>query len=118
MTVRLTGRALTLAALVLLFLWLILWLGFLSRTGAAERGAWLVLALLPLLIVGYGVARDFKGGYVWCGFLSLGYFAQGVTVALTSRENATAGGVEIFLSLLLFTATSAVLRTRRQMPSL
>ena len=112
MSLRFTGRNLTLAALALLLLWLIFWLGWLVATSPAEHALWLALALPPIIIVAMAVRRDIKGGYVWCGFVSLGYFAQGMTVVLTSREYAMAGAVEIFLSLLLFTSTSAALRAR------
>ncbi len=114
MNFRFTGHSLTLAAIVLLLLWLSLWLGLLASAGIQQRIAWLLLALLPLLIVGYFVLRDMKGGFAWCGFISLGYFAQGVTVTLTSRENALAGTVEIFLSLLLFTSAGITLRAYRR----
>ncbi|MGA9852643.1 MAG: DUF2069 domain-containing protein [Gammaproteobacteria bacterium] len=114
MNLRFTGNNLTLMALILLGLWLFVWLGFLTPASMQQRSAWLVLALLPLIIVGYFVWRDFKSGFVWCGFLSLGYFAQGITVALTSKSDSGFGAVEIFLSLLLFTAVSATLRAQRR----
>lgn len=114
MNVRLSGRALTLTALTLIGIWLLLWLGLLTQATPAERITWLVLALIPLVIVAAFVARNIKSGFVWCGFVSLGYFAQGVTVTLTSRSDSAYGAVEIFLSLLLFTAASVSLRARRQ----
>jgi len=114
MKLRLTGRALSLGALVLLGLWLLVWLGLLTQATAAERITWLVLALIPIAIIAYFVARNIKSGFVWCGFVSLGYFAQGITVTLTSRSDSDYGAVEIFLSLLLFTAASISLRARRQ----
>ena len=114
MSLRFSGRGLTLGALGALGLWLALWLGWWTHATAGERVLWLLLTLVPLVIVTLFVARNVKGGFAWCGFLSLGYFAQGITVTLTSRTDAGYGTVEIFLSLLLFTATSAALRARRQ----
>lgn len=114
MSLRFSGRGLTLIALAALGLWLLLWLGWLTQAVLSQRALWLVLALAPLIIVSVFVADDKKHGFAWCGFLSLGYFAQGVTVTLTSRSDAAYGAVEIFLSLLLFMAASVVLRARRQ----
>ncbi|MGH8379232.1 MAG: DUF2069 domain-containing protein, partial [Gammaproteobacteria bacterium] len=114
MNLRFTGRTVTLAALALLGFWLLVWLAFLTQAGRQERIIWLVLALLPLVIVTCLVTLNFKSGFVWCGFISLGYFAQGITVTLTSKSDSVFGAVEIFLSLLLFTAVSAVLRAQRR----
>ncbi|MGH8280136.1 MAG: DUF2069 domain-containing protein [Gammaproteobacteria bacterium] len=115
MSIRLSGRALVLAALVLLVLWLFPWLGWLTEARPAQRITWLVLALAPLAVTGFFVSRDSVGGFAWSGFLSLAYFAQGVTVVLTSRSDAGFAAVEIFLSLLLFSAAGAALRLRRRM---
>src|SRR5574337_1083334 len=114
MSVRFSGRSLTLGALGALGVWLALWLGWWTHATASQHALWLVLALAPLVMVTLFVVRGAQGGFVWCGFVSLGYFAQGVTVTLTSRSDAAYGAVEIFLSLLLFTAASATLRARRQ----
>lgn len=95
-------------------IWLCVWLGLLTYADRQQRILWLALALLPLVIVGYHVWRYRKSGFAWCGFMSLGYFAQGVTVVLTSKSDAGYASVEIFLSLLLFTAASAALRANRQ----
>jgi len=114
MNFRFSARTLVLIAMILLMLWLLLWLGFLTHADRQQRILWLVLALLPLAIVGYFLWHDRKGGFVWCGFMALGYFAQGVTVTLTSKSDAGSGAVEVFLSLLLLTAASAALRARRQ----
>lgn len=113
MSLRFSGRGLTLGALVALGVWLLLWLGWWTRATAGEHALWLVLALVPLVSVTWFVLRDVWGGFVWCGFVSLGYFAQGITVTLTSRSDAAYGAVEIFLSLLLFTAASVTLRAQR-----
>lgn len=116
MNIRFTGRGLTLIALGLLALWLILWLGWLTQATLAQRTAWLVLALAPLILMGYFVGRNSEGGFAWCGFLSLAYLAQGVTVVLTSASDTRFAAVEIFLSLLLFSAASAALRLRKRTP--
>jgi uncharacterized membrane protein len=114
MSFRLTARNITLAAMIFLMLWLLLWLGFLTDAAAQLRILWLLLALPPLMLVGYFLWCNRKAGYVWSGFMALGYFAQGVTVVLTSRTDAGFGAVEVFLSLLLFSAASMTLRARRQ----
>ncbi|MGH8369487.1 MAG: DUF2069 domain-containing protein [Gammaproteobacteria bacterium] len=114
MKVLRTGRAPVLSVLGALFLWLVIWLGVLTVASSVQRALWLALALLPLLIVALPVWRDKKGGYAWCGFLSLGYLAQGITVAWTGASHAYAGAVEIFLSILLFTAASGALRARHR----
>lgn len=112
MSLRFSGRSLTLIALATLGLWLLLWLGWFTQSVPSQRATWLVLALVPLILVSVFVAGDKKNGFAWCGFLSLGYFAQGVTVTLTSRSDAVYGAVEIFLSLLLFMPASSTLRAR------
>ncbi|MGH8293392.1 MAG: DUF2069 domain-containing protein [Gammaproteobacteria bacterium] len=114
MNLRFSGRGLTLSALAALGVWLVLWLGWWTHTTASQHVLWTVLALAPLVIVTLFVVRDVQSGFVWCGFVSLGYFAQGITVTLTSRSDAAYGAVEIFLSLLLFTAASATLRARKK----
>lgn len=109
-----TGRTLALTAMILLAVWLCIWLGFLTVAGMQERILWLCLALLPLLLVAYPVWNNRKSGFAWCGFMALGYFAQGITVLLTSKSDAGYASVEIFLSLLMFIAASAALRALRQ----
>jgi uncharacterized membrane protein len=106
------GRAPVIAALAVLFLWLAFWLGALATATLPQRALWLMLALVPLLIVVIAVWRDRKGGYAWCGFLSLGYLAQGITVAWTGADHRYAGAVEVLLSILLFITTSHTLRSK------
>lgn len=108
------GRMPVFSVLGALFLWLAIWLGALAVASPAQRAVWLMLALLPLLIVALPVWRNKKGGYAWCGFLSLGYLAQGITVAWTGASHAYTGAVEIFLSILLFATASGALRARRR----
>ncbi|HEX6549956.1 MAG TPA: DUF2069 domain-containing protein [Gammaproteobacteria bacterium] len=110
------GRAPVIAALAVLSLWLAFWLGALTADTLPQRSLWLMLALVPLLIVVIAVWRDKKGGYAWCGFLSLGYLAQGITVAWTGAAQSYAGAIEIFLSIVLFAAASGALRARRGQP--
>ena len=114
MKLRYSGRVLVLAAGAVLAIWLCLWQGVLTQANLNARAAWLGLALLPLLLVAYPAWRGHKGGFAWCGFLALGYFAQGITVLLTSKSDAGYASVEIFLSLLLFLAASAALRSLRR----
>lgn len=110
MNLRISGRGMTLIALGALGIWLLFWLGWWSRATANQHVTWVMLALAPLIIVTIFVVRDLKYGFVWCGFVSLGYFAQGITVTLTSRSDAGYAAVEIFLSLLLLMAASITLR--------
>ncbi|HEX5339570.1 MAG TPA: DUF2069 domain-containing protein [Gammaproteobacteria bacterium] len=114
MQLFLAGRAPVLSVLGALFLWLVIWLGVLIESTLAERALWLLLALLPLLIVAASVWRNARSGYAWCGFLSLGYLAQGITIAWTGAAHAYAGAIEIFLSIVLFAAASSALRLRRR----
>lgn len=116
MSIRLTGRTLVLTALILLGLWLLLWLGWLTQASAVQHVTWLVLALAPLVLLGFFATRNSESSLAWCGFLSLAYMAQGITVLLTSQSDAHYAAVEIFLSLLLFSAASAALRLRKRTP--
>ena len=108
------GRAPVLSVLGALSVWLVIWLGVLAVATPAQHILWLGLALLPILIVAWPVWRDRKGGYAWCGFLSLGYLAQGITVTWTGAAHTYAGAIEIFLRILLFATASSVLRARRR----
>ncbi|HSN17592.1 MAG TPA: DUF2069 domain-containing protein [Gammaproteobacteria bacterium] len=108
MRLHFTGRNLARAAFLALVLWLGLWLGVLANAPANVRMAWAALSLLPLAILAPFLFRGVKAGYGWAGFVSLGYFAQGIAVTLGSRS--VYGAVEIFLSILLFFSASAALR--------
>lgn len=110
------GRTPVIATVAALALWLLCWLGVLTTAAAPQRTFWLTLALAPLLIVAIAVWRDKKAGYAWCGFLSLGYLAQGITVAWTGAAQSYAGAIEIFLSVVLFATASSALRARRRLP--
>ena len=105
---RFTGRALARGAFLLLTLWLALWLGVLAGAPLKVRMVWALLSLLPLALLGPFLFRGTKAGYGWAGFLSLGYFAQGI--AVTWGSGSVHGAVEIFLSILLFFGASAALR--------
>jgi uncharacterized membrane protein len=113
---RLTGRLLVRSAFLLLSLWLAVWLGLLGNAPVDVRLVWAAVSLLPLAVLAPFLFRSLKLGYAWSGFLSLGYFAQGVAVALASTGGRLYGAVEIFLSLLLFFASSAALREARATP--
>jgi len=91
-----------------LSLWLGLWLGVLAGAPPTVRLVWAGASLFPLALLAPFLFRGTKAGYTWAGFLSLGYFAQGVAVTWGSRS--INGAVEIFLSVLLFFAASAALR--------
>ena len=103
-----TGRTLARAAFLALVLWLGIWLGVLANAPASIRMVWAGLSLLPLAILAPFLFRGSKAGYGWAGFLSLGYFAEGIALTLGSRSVYAA--VEIFLSILLFFGASAALR--------
>ena len=91
--------------------WLALWLGVLANAPSGVRLIWAGVSLLPLALLAPFLFRGTKAGYTWGGFLSLGYFAQGVTVTLGGRS--VYGAIEIFLAILLFFAASAALREPR-----
>jgi len=108
---RFTGRLLARSAFMALAAWIALWLGVLANAPPLVRLSWAGLSLFPLAILAPFLFRGTKTGYTWAGFLSLGYFAQGVAVTWGSRS--VHGAVEIFLSILLFFAASAALRETR-----
>lgn len=111
---RLAPRRALRAALAALILWLAVWLGWLTAARSLERLTWLALALPPLLLVLPWALRGTAGALAWCGFLALGYFAQGVTVMLVSAGDARFGAVEAVLSLALFVAAAGALRSVRR----
>lgn len=108
MKFQLSGRMLARAAFLALSAWLALWLGVLASAPPSVRLTWAGLSLLPLALLAPFLFRGNKAGYAWAGFLSLGYFAQGIAVTLGSRS--IHGAVEIFLSILLFFGAAAALR--------
>ena len=114
MKLRFTGRMLARSAFMALAFWLAIWLGVLATAPADIRLAWAGASLLPLALLAPFLFRGTKAGYGWGGFLSLAYFAQGITVTLGSRS--VYGAVEIFLSILLFFGASAALRGLRANP--
>ena len=105
---RISGRLMARSAFGALTAWLALWLGVLANAPSGVRLAWAGASLLPLAFLAPFLFRGTKAGYSWSGFLSLGYFAQGITVTLGSRS--VYGAVEIFLSILLFFSATAALR--------
>ena len=114
MSWRFTGRMLARGAFMALAFWLAIWLGMLATAPANVRLVWTGASLLPLALLAPFLFRGTKAGYGWAGFLSLAYFAQGITVTLGSRS--VYGAVEIFLSILLFFGASAALRELRANP--
>jgi len=108
---RITGKFMARSAFAALTAWLALWLGVLANAPSGVRLVWAGASLLPLAMLAPFLFRGTKAGYAWGGFLSLAYFAQGVTVTLGSRS--VYGAVEIFLAILLFFGASAALRELR-----
>ncbi len=108
MRLQFTGRLLARAAFFALAAWLSLWLGVLAIAPPQIRLIWAGASLFPLALLAPFLFRGSKAGYGWAGFLSLGYFAQGIAVTLGSRS--LYGAVEIFLSILLFFGASAAMR--------
>lgn len=114
MTLRFTGRVLVTAAFIALAAWLAVWLLLLAHGDLHIRLLWAAASLAPLALLAPVLLAGRKAGYAWAGFLSLGYFAEGVAVAMTGRSGAAFGAVEIFLSLLMFFAAGAALRGQRR----
>lgn len=108
MKLRFTGRTLVRGAFLALVLWIGFWLGVLALAPPQVRLIWAGLSLFPLAILAPFLFRGGKSAYGWAGFLSLGYFAQGIAVTLGSRS--LNGAVEIFLSILLFFGATAALK--------
>lgn len=111
MNLHFSGRLLARTAFMALAVWLALWLGVLAVAPADIRLIWAGVSLLPLALLAPFLFRSTKAGYTWGGFLSLAYFAQGITVTLGSRS--VYGAVEIFLAILLFFGATAALREAR-----
>src|SRR5262249_39800411 len=86
MKLHLTGRLLARGAFMALAFWLAIWLGVLATAPANIRLVWAGLRLAPLALLAPFLFRGTKAGYGWGGFLSLAYFAQGITVTLGSRS--------------------------------
>ena len=112
MRLQFTGRVLARSAFMALAAWIALWLGVLAVAPPQIRLIWAALSLLPLALLAPFLFRGSKSGYGWAGFLSLGYFAQGIAVTLGSRS--IYGAMEIFLSILLFFSASAAMRELRR----
>ena len=108
MSFRFSGRGLMRGAFLALVLWLGFWLGVLASAPPQVRLIWAGLSLFPLAILAPFLFRGSKTAYGWAGFLSLGYFAQGIAVTLGSRS--INGAIEIFLSILLFFGAAAALK--------
>ncbi|HEU5398514.1 MAG TPA: DUF2069 domain-containing protein [Gammaproteobacteria bacterium] len=114
MSLRFSGRVLARGAFLVLAVWLAVWLGILAAAPGSVRLVWAGLSLLPLALLAPFLFRGTKAGYTWAGFLSLGYFAQGIAVTLGSRS--VHGAIEIFLSILLFFGATAALREQQPRP--
>lgn len=108
MSFRFSGQTLVRGAFLALVLWIGFWLGVLASAPPQIRLIWAGASLFPLAILAPFLFRGLKTAYGWAGFLSLGYFAQGIAVTLGSRS--LNGAVEIFLSILLFFGATAALK--------
>jgi uncharacterized membrane protein len=109
---RFSGTLLARGAFLALALWLTLWLGVLASAPPTVRLVWAGASLLPLALLAPFLFRGSKAGYTWGGFLSLGYFAQGV--AVTWGSHSVYGAVEIFLSILLYFGATAALKEQQR----
>ncbi|HET7371483.1 MAG TPA: DUF2069 domain-containing protein [Gammaproteobacteria bacterium] len=105
-------RKMTLAATGALAVWLLLWFGWLRPARAIPAVAALV-AILPLLIVGWPLIRDRASAYAWCGFIALGYMAHALTEIFAGAADQWLAIVELALVAILYIASGAALRTRR-----
>ena len=97
------------AGLILLGLAWELWLAPL-RPG----GSWWALKVLPLCAALPGIARRRMYTYRWVSLLVWLYFTEGI-VRATGRghgDSVALGGLEVLLSLVLFTACAAHVRLR------
>lgn len=75
-------------------------------------GSWLVLKVLPLMPAVFGILHGKRYTHKWMTLLIIAYFVEGAVRAYTEKGlSAQLAGVEIALSLILF--TSAVLYVRR-----
>lgn len=112
MKLQFSGKLLARGAFLALALWLTFWLGVLASAPPQVRLIWAGLSLLPLVLLAPFLFRGTKAGYTWGGFLSLGYFAQGV--AVTWGSHSVNGAVEIFLSILLYFGATAALKEQQR----
>lgn len=104
---RWTAVACTLGLIVLGLAWE-LWLAPL-RPG----GSWVALKVLPLCIPLAGLLKMRLYTYRWVSLLVWLYFAEGVTRATSERGvGALLAGIEVALSLALFTAVTLHVRHR------
>jgi uncharacterized membrane protein len=76
-------------------------------------GSWLAIKVLPLLIPLTGIVRGKLYTYRWITLLIIAYFVEGVVRAWSDKGfSAPLAGVEIALTLMIF--TSAILYVRRK----
>ncbi len=105
-----TLNAITSASLIALIALCVAWELWLAPQRAG--GSWLVLKALPLLIPLFGILRGKVYTHRWMTLLIIVYFVEGVVRACTDKGlSAQLAGVEIALSVVLF--TSAILYVRR-----
>ncbi len=105
-----TLNAITSASLIALIALCVAWELWLAPQRAG--GSWLVLKALPLLIPLFGILRGKVYTHRWMTLFIIVYFVEGVVRACTDKGlSAQLAGVEIALTLALF--TSAILYVRR-----
>lgn len=112
-----TPRVLTLITGSALAAWFAIWFGWLAPPEVLAPVAAVAIALIPLALIAYPLARDRMAGYAWCGFITLGYMAQALVIAFADAAQQRYAFVELLLVGILFAATSAALRARARQAS-
>ncbi|HET6726033.1 MAG TPA: DUF2069 domain-containing protein [Gammaproteobacteria bacterium] len=108
-----TPRTLTIAAAGALAALLLAWFAWLSPPRTMSPVVAAVIAILPLLLVGWPLIRDRAAAYAWCGFIALGYMAHALTEIFAGATDQRLAIVELVLVAILFVASGAALRMRR-----
>jgi uncharacterized membrane protein len=77
-------------------------------------GSWLAIKVLPLLIPLTGIVRGKLYTYRWITLLIIAYFVEGVVRAWSDKGySAQLAGVEIALTLVIFTSAILYVRTKK-----
>ncbi len=94
-------------------LWLLIPIWYIWLTESQlSLGIILGFLLVPLLFPLYGLLRNHVYTYAWSTFLSLMYFAHGVSEAWTIPQDRLYAGLEIFLSVLWFISAMYYVRLK------
>lgn len=108
-----TLNAITSASLIALIALCVAWELWLAPQRAG--GSWLVLKALPLLIPLFGILRGKVYTHRWITLFIIVYFVEGVVRACTDKGlSAQLAGVEIALTVVLFTSAILYVRQARQ----